>query len=77
MKRTPKILVLVPNKQKQNRTQTLKNGLVMRFLLGADNGIWTRDLVLTKRFYMFLPAFAIFNKWLYYAIFEGLAFCGV
>ena len=48
LKFTPKILVLVPKKQKQNRTQTLKNGLVMRFLFGADNGIWTRDLVLTK-----------------------------
>ena len=36
----------------------------MRFCYGADNGIRTRDLVLTKLNFYFLSDLVIFNKWL-------------
>jgi len=44
--------------------------------MGADNGIRTRDLVLTKLPCVFLCDFASFDKRLYNAVFSYLAFMG-
>ena len=43
-------------------------------LFGADNGIRTRDLVLTKRFFNFLYLLVNRNKQLVYAVFRLIAF---
>lgn len=46
---TVKSNVLRETGKKKNRTQALKNGLVMRFICGAGERTWTVDLLITNQ----------------------------